>query len=156
MPKRYVLRCERNWVLESESDKEEDWLVVAALGDVLEKVTVLTQTINDRANITIVIKCWLLIGRFAFWPLADCKYQGNEYLWWIPWKLEHIAFHFFFYQCIRCLLLIKLNCACLIEKEALWLMLANTKECWNCNIYTLLSLSVACRCVRTCAKYLPM
>ena len=28
MPKRYVLRCERNWVLESESDKEEDWLVV--------------------------------------------------------------------------------------------------------------------------------
>ena len=38
MPKRYVLRCERNWVLESESDKEEDWLVVAALGDVLEKV----------------------------------------------------------------------------------------------------------------------
>ena len=23
MPKRYVLRCERNWVLESESGKEE-------------------------------------------------------------------------------------------------------------------------------------
>ena len=40
MPKRYVLRCERNWVLESESDKEEDWLVVAALGDVLEKVLI--------------------------------------------------------------------------------------------------------------------
>ena len=38
MQKMYVLRCERNWVLESESDKEEDWLVVAALGDVLEKV----------------------------------------------------------------------------------------------------------------------
>ena len=40
MPKRYVLRCERNWVLESESDKEEDWLVVAALGDVLEKILI--------------------------------------------------------------------------------------------------------------------
>ena len=38
--KRYVLRCERNWILESESDKEEDWLVVAALGDVLEKVLI--------------------------------------------------------------------------------------------------------------------
>ena len=34
MPKRYVLRCERNWILESESDKEEDWLVDAALGDI--------------------------------------------------------------------------------------------------------------------------
>ena len=34
------LRRERNWVLESESDKEEDWLVVAALGDVLEKVLI--------------------------------------------------------------------------------------------------------------------
>ena len=40
MPKMYVWRCERNWVLESESDKEEDWLVVAALGDVLEKVLI--------------------------------------------------------------------------------------------------------------------
>ena len=29
-----------NWVLESERDKEEDWLVVAALGDVLEKVLI--------------------------------------------------------------------------------------------------------------------
>ena len=38
MPKRYVLRCERNWVLESESGKEEHWLVVAELGDMLEKV----------------------------------------------------------------------------------------------------------------------
>ena len=40
MPKRYVLRCERNWVLESESGKEEHWLVVAELGDVLEKVLI--------------------------------------------------------------------------------------------------------------------
>ena len=38
MPKRYVLRCERNWVLESESVKEEHWLVIAELGDMLEKV----------------------------------------------------------------------------------------------------------------------
>ena len=37
--KRYVLRCERNWVLESESS-EEHWLVVAELGDVLEKVLI--------------------------------------------------------------------------------------------------------------------
>ena len=34
------LRWERNWVLESESDKEEDWLVAAALGGVLEKVLI--------------------------------------------------------------------------------------------------------------------
>ena len=38
MPKGYVLRCERNWVLESESGKEKHWLVIAELGDVLEKV----------------------------------------------------------------------------------------------------------------------
>ena len=40
MPKRYVLRSERNWVLGSESGKEEDGLVVAGLGDVLEKVLI--------------------------------------------------------------------------------------------------------------------
>ena len=40
MLKRYVLRCERNWVLESESGKEEHWLVVAELGDMLEKVLI--------------------------------------------------------------------------------------------------------------------
>ena len=40
MPKRYVLKCERNWVLESESDKKELWLVVAELNDVLEKVLI--------------------------------------------------------------------------------------------------------------------
>ena len=40
MPKRYVLRCERKWVLESESGKEEHRLVVAELGDVLEKVLI--------------------------------------------------------------------------------------------------------------------
>ena len=40
MPKRNVLRCERNWVLESESGKEEHWLVIAELGDVLEKVLI--------------------------------------------------------------------------------------------------------------------
>ena len=40
MPKRYVLRCERNWVLESESGKEEHGLVVAELGDVLQKVLI--------------------------------------------------------------------------------------------------------------------
>ena len=39
-PDRYVLRCERNWVLESESCKEEHGLVVAELGDVLEKVLI--------------------------------------------------------------------------------------------------------------------
>ena len=31
MPKRYVLGCERNWVLESESGKQEHLLVVAEL-----------------------------------------------------------------------------------------------------------------------------
>ena len=40
MPKRYVLRCERNLVLESESGKEEHRLVVAELGDVLKKVLI--------------------------------------------------------------------------------------------------------------------
>ena len=41
MPKMYVLRCERNWVLESESGKQDHWLVVVAeLGDVLEKVLI--------------------------------------------------------------------------------------------------------------------
>ena len=40
MPKSYVLRWERNWVLESESGKEEHWLVVAELGDMLEKVLI--------------------------------------------------------------------------------------------------------------------
>ena len=40
MPKRYDLRCERNLVLESESGKEKHWLVVAELGDVLEKVLI--------------------------------------------------------------------------------------------------------------------
>ena len=40
MPKRYVLRYERNWVLESENGKEEHWLVVAELGDDLEKVLI--------------------------------------------------------------------------------------------------------------------
>ena len=40
MPKRYVLRCGRNWVLESESDKEGHWLVVAELGAVLDKVLI--------------------------------------------------------------------------------------------------------------------
>ena len=40
MPKRYVLRCEQNLVLESESGKEEHGLVVAELGDVLEKVLI--------------------------------------------------------------------------------------------------------------------
>ena len=38
MPKRYVLRCERNWVLESKSGKEE--LVIAELGDELDKVLI--------------------------------------------------------------------------------------------------------------------
>ena len=38
MPKKFVLRCERNWVLASESGKEEHLLVVAELGDVLQKV----------------------------------------------------------------------------------------------------------------------
>ena len=37
MPKGYVLRCERNWVLESESGKEEHCIVVEELCDVLEK-----------------------------------------------------------------------------------------------------------------------
>ena len=40
MSKRNVLRCERNWVLESESSKEEHGLLVAELGDVLEKVLI--------------------------------------------------------------------------------------------------------------------
>ena len=40
MPKMYVLRCEQKWILESESGKEEHWLVVAQLGDVLEKVLI--------------------------------------------------------------------------------------------------------------------
>ena len=40
MSKRNVLRCERNWVLESESGKEEHSLVVAELGDVLEQVLI--------------------------------------------------------------------------------------------------------------------
>ena len=40
MPKRYVLRYERNWVLESESGKEEHLLLVAELGDLLEKVLI--------------------------------------------------------------------------------------------------------------------
>ena len=40
MPKRNILRCEQNWVLEGESDKKEHWLVVAELGDVLEKVLI--------------------------------------------------------------------------------------------------------------------
>ena len=35
---RYVLRLERNWVLESESGNEKHRLVVAELVDVLEKV----------------------------------------------------------------------------------------------------------------------
>ena len=38
MPKKYVSRCERNWVLDSESGKEGNLLVVAELGDVLAKV----------------------------------------------------------------------------------------------------------------------
>ena len=33
-------RWEQNWVLESECGKEEHWLVVAELGDVLKKVLV--------------------------------------------------------------------------------------------------------------------
>ena len=37
MPNRYVLRCERNWILESERGKEEHLLMVAELDDVLEK-----------------------------------------------------------------------------------------------------------------------
>ena len=40
MPKRYVLRWERNGVLESDSGKKEHWLAVAELGDVKEKVLV--------------------------------------------------------------------------------------------------------------------
>ena len=40
MPKRYILRWERNLVLESDSGKEEHWLVVSELGDVLEKVLI--------------------------------------------------------------------------------------------------------------------
>ena len=40
MPKICVLRWERNWVLESESGKEEHWVAVAELGDVLEKVLI--------------------------------------------------------------------------------------------------------------------
>ena len=48
MPKKYVLRCERNWVLESESGKEEDWLVGAALGDLLEKVLIVFGKLFQR------------------------------------------------------------------------------------------------------------
>ena len=40
MPKRCVLRCERNWVLGIESGKDEHKLVVAELRDVLEKVLI--------------------------------------------------------------------------------------------------------------------
>ena len=40
MPKKYVLICERNLVLENESDKEEHCIVVAELGDLLEKVLI--------------------------------------------------------------------------------------------------------------------
>ena len=38
--KKYVLRWERNLVLESESGKEEHWLVVVELGNILEKVLI--------------------------------------------------------------------------------------------------------------------
>ena len=38
MLKRYVLRWEWNWALESESGKEEHWLVLGELGDVLENL----------------------------------------------------------------------------------------------------------------------
>ena len=38
MLKRYVLRWERNLVLKSASVKEEQWLWVGELGNVLEKV----------------------------------------------------------------------------------------------------------------------
>ena len=38
MLKRYVLRCERNWVLECKSGKEEQILVIVELGNVSEKV----------------------------------------------------------------------------------------------------------------------
>ena len=40
MKKRYVLRWERNWTLESESYKEEDWLLVGDFGNVQEKVVI--------------------------------------------------------------------------------------------------------------------
>ena len=40
MSKRNVLRCERNWVLESESGNEEHCLVVAELDDVSDKVLI--------------------------------------------------------------------------------------------------------------------
>ena len=38
MPRKYVLRWEQILVFDSESGKEERWLVDAELGDVLEKV----------------------------------------------------------------------------------------------------------------------
>ena len=40
MPKKVCFRCDRNSVLESESGKEEHRVVVAELGDVLEKVLI--------------------------------------------------------------------------------------------------------------------
>ena len=40
MLKMYVLRWERNCALKSESGKEEHWLVVGELGNVLEKALI--------------------------------------------------------------------------------------------------------------------
>ena len=99
MLKRYVLRCERNWVLESESDKEEDWLVVAALGDVLEKDLIdlvcfsgIFVFSNGKQNAKSTSIFWCLLrwahssrsfGAWLFFDITICQQHFNWYKHWI-------------------------------------------------------------------------
>ena len=80
MPKRYVLRCERNWVLESESDKEEDSLVVAAIDDVLEKVLIDFDKLFQR------------IGAFRLYERLDILREevvdGRSRVKWLKERVE--------------------------------------------------------------------
>ena len=69
MPKMYVLRCERNGVLESESGKEEKWLVVAELDIVLEKVLIDFGKLFQR------------IGAVRLYERVDWKFQNIFRTW---------------------------------------------------------------------------
>ena len=54
MFERYVLRWERNRVLETESGKEEHWLVVVELGNVLEKVLLESESGKEEHWLVVV------------------------------------------------------------------------------------------------------
>ena len=78
MPKRYVLRWERNWVIECESSKEEQWLLVAEIGNVLEKILI------DFG------KLFQKIG--AVWLYERLNILREEVKWWsiVKWLEERV------------------------------------------------------------------